>query len=482
MDILSKISLKTAFAIFSVACLISLLASSCPYTNPLYQPLLLVSMGIGALLLVWQFIVDRSIYRHPYFLILFLFCVSYGVTILLNRQSGFFTNCGQLVYTAFYFFLCFCGFSRFSAEDRADVLRLLCRIVLVCSLVAAVISLGMMLANYSAEVSFRGSTILIGFHSRNNGMQLTGITGGPSTLSELCLAGLASAWYLLYLPRRKLTPCCAAAAVIYLLTLCAANVYAALIMMLAFAVLFAFCRSFCGCVPSALGKRIVKAAVQAALLCGLIVCCFYGVQKLESAAVNSISNAVYQHELQDADAQQPSNPGTDIPGTDISGTDIPGTDIPAPPQAVHIDRNLATSANGVRLSIWKEGIKLFLSHPLGVTNNNISVKVFYGVPDYEYTNLHNGYLTLLVSAGMIGFAIVIVFGAVLFARTVKYLLACRDAKTCQMLSVLVALCGAILAGDLVNGCFVLWRGLQYIFLWLLLGSICAIITEPARQE
>ena len=73
MEILSKISLKTAFAIFSATCLISLLASACPYTNPLYQPLLLVSMGIGVLLLVWQFIVDRSIYRHPYFLILFLF-------------------------------------------------------------------------------------------------------------------------------------------------------------------------------------------------------------------------------------------------------------------------------------------------------------------------------------------------------------------------------------------------------------------------
>lgn len=64
-----------------------------------------------------------------------------------------------------------------------------------------------------------------------------------------------------------------------------------------------------------------------------------------------------------------------------------------------ISRPLETSANGTRSAIWREGIKLFLAHPLAVTNNAISVKVFYGVPDYEYRNLHNEYLTLLAASG-----------------------------------------------------------------------------------
>ena len=35
---------------------------------------------------------------------------------------------------------------------------------------------------------------------------------------------------------------------------------------------------------------------------------------------------------------------------------------------------------------------------------------------------------------------------------------------------------------MVNGCFVLWRGLEYGMLWLLLGQICALITEKEPKE
>ena len=52
----------------------------------------------------------------------------------------------------------------------------------------------------------------------------------------------------------------------------------------------------------------------------------------------------------------------------------------------------------------------------------------------------------------------------------------------MLLAILIASCGAILAADLVNGCFVLWRGLQYIFLWLLLGEICAQISVPSSEK
>ena len=97
----------------------------------------------------------------------------------------------------------------------------------------------------------------------------------------------------------------------------------------------------------------------------------------------------------------------------------------------------------------------------------------------EYRNLHNGYLTLLAASGIVGFALILVFGVLFFIRAMQALFHCTDARRRLWLSVLIAACGAILASDLVNGCFVLWRGLQYIFLWLLLGEICAQITEPS---
>lgn len=161
---------------------------------------------------------------------------------------------------------------------------------------------------------------------------------------------------------------------------------------------------------------------------------------------------------------------------------LPTEQTPEPPTEVTISRDVKTSANGARSAIWKEGVKLFLAHPLGVTNNAISVKIFYGVPDFEYRNLHNGYLTLLVSSGMIGFALILVFGVWFFIKALRGLYACHEEEKRLLLSVLIASCGTILAADLVNGCFVLWRGLQYIFLWLLLGEICAQISEPSAEK
>ena len=264
--------------------------------------------------------------------------------------------------------------------------------------------------------------------------------------------------------------------------------------MLAFSVLFPLCRGIGNATGKKIARRGMEATAQMLALCLLVTGVFYGTQRMETAAVNGISQAVYQRELKEAEKNQPDQSA--IPGQPPEDEDrdcpndpeIPDGEpstpeqLPEPPKEVTISRDIKTSANGVRSSIWKEGVKLFLAHPLGVTNNAISVKVFYGVPDYEYRNLHNGYLTLLAASGIIGFALILVFGVWFFIKALCCLSTCLDEEKCLLLSVLIASCGAILAADLVNGCFVLWRGLPYIFLWLLLGEICARITELSPEK
>ncbi|HBM98174.1 MAG TPA: hypothetical protein DD413_01980 [Ruminococcus sp.] len=69
-----------------------------------------------------------------------------------------------------------------------------------------------------------------------------------------------------------------------------------------------------------------------------------------------------------------------------------------------------------RFKLWMESVNLFkLSPIIGISNGNI---VFYseqysdGVLNYTYHNndLHNGFLTLLVSTGIIGFVLFGIFG------------------------------------------------------------------------
>lgn len=472
MKIREKITLENCIKWFAALCTASLLLASVPFTYFLYQPMLMLSVLCGTGLLLWLFLLDRRVYRRPFFSVFLLFCVSYFVTILLNRQSGFFSNCGQLVYTGFYFFIFFCVYSSLESEARSATLKLLCQLVFIFSMAVALISLGMMLANYSAEIFFRETEITIGFHQRNNGMQLSGITSGPSALSELCLLGIFSAWYLFGRKKARRPGLCIVSCVIYLFTIGAANAYSALISMLAFSVLFPLCRSIGDTAKKKASRRGMEATAQMLALCLFVTGSFYGTQRLETAAVNGISQAVYHHELKEAEKEQSEQPAASEQLTPPE----------QPPKEVTISRDVKTSANGTRSAIWKEGVKLFLAHPLGVTNNGISVKIFYGVPDYEYRNLHNGYLTLLAGSGIIGFSIVLVFGVWFFIKALHGLCACHDEAKRLLLAILIASCGAILAADLVNGCFVLWRGLQYIFLWLLLGEICTQISAPSSEK
>lgn len=78
----------------------------------------------------------------------------------------------------------------------------------------------------------------------------------------------------------------------------------------------------------------------------------------------------------------------------------------------HENKNLDSG----RFKLWKESLDLFKISPIiGISNGNI---VFYseeylnGVLSYSYHNsdLHNGFLTLLVSTGMIGFILFGIFG------------------------------------------------------------------------
>lgn len=449
---------------FAVLCVASLLCSTTPYTYFLYNPLLMASLAVGSVLLLWLFFVDRRVYTRPYAVFFLVFCVSYGVTILLNRDSGFMTNCGQLVYTGFYFFIFFCTFSSLRSEVRTDTFKILSWMILVFSVAVAMVSLGMMVTMYSGEVEHLGSKITVGFIHRSSSMQLFGAATGPASLGQLSLAGAFSAWYLFHRTNGVPRWPCVVFCVIFWLTIAAANAYYMLIIMVAFAFFFVVCNACGRSAAGGSGKKLLRIAVtalQAVLVCAITVGCYFGTQTLESAAINEVQKIVYQN------------------GGNTGGD----TDDPAElPPEVTITRDLSTSATGSRSAIWKEGIQLFLSHPLGVTNSNISVKVFYGVPDYEFRNLHNGYLTLLVASGIVGFLAVISFGVLFFLRAMRYLRKCTDRDKCLRLAYLISICAAVLAGELVNGCFVLWRGLEYGMLWLLLGQICALITEKGPKE
>lgn len=483
---------------FCAITMLIFLFSAIPWTNVwIYQKLMPLTLVYGVFLLVRLFLINRTVYSHTYFWPLFLFGVSYGVTILLNYQKNLFTNVGQLAYTCIYFFVLFCHFSQMKEEARREVLELLFRIIIWFSLVVAIISLVMMVMRFSTQVEVRGTSIAIGFHQRNVGMQLTGITSGPSALGNLCLLGIASMFCRAAFANRRPYRREIAGAVVLFLAICGANAYSSLLQMLAFVFVFVLGWHMMGIAnleSSVRLRRMGRGIVGVVVACIVVVGAFYGTQYVETTMVNGVTHLSERFEDWLGQRQQSPAPGTSTqePGSSTqepgSSTQEPGTNPPEtvppveedePKEDVVIFRNLSTSATGSRSAIWAAGLKLFMEHPLGVTNSNIEVSVSYGESDYPYYNLHNGYLNLLVSAGIVGFLLVAGFGLMLLWKSVRYLLQASH-QVGNALVLLLSVCISILSGDLVNGGFVLWRNSNYFLLWLLLGEICGLTLQQKR--
>lgn len=70
-------------------------------------------------------------------------------------------------------------------------------------------------------------------------------------------------------------------------------------------------------------------------------------------------------------------------------------------------------AGAGRLEIWSNGLKIFVKHPiLGVNFNNIAHYAKQVIPEHKLANgtaLHNSYLDLLISYGILGFLPLIIF-------------------------------------------------------------------------
>lgn len=491
---------------FSGACVFILLLAVCPYTNVAYQKLLLVSLAFGILMLAKVFLLDRSIYRNRYFPLLFLFTVSYAVTILLNAQAHFFKNCGQLAYTCLYLFVFFCAFSMIkNAETRREILRFVLHIVVGFALVISLVSLWMLVIQYHGSYPYRGQMVTIGMNTRVNSMQLFGIGTSSSVLGAVCVSALLSSILLLRYGCRKLRWFYVLSAVIQWFTLCAANAFTSMVMAMTFAFMLSLCAVSAGLYARRGAARCIQAimAVFLALVAALCVFAAYFItEKAEAKLVNRIEEIRYEQSVKDLEKPETppeetdnepaappegedSEPGTPPEETDNEPAAPPEEEdnepapLPEKKEEIQIERALSTSFNNSRVDIWVEGVKLFLQHPVfGIGESNVSVSV---PPDGAvFANLHNGYLTILVSSGLVGFLIIMIFGVQLLFRSMAYIFThSRKELTAPIL--LVSASASILSLDIANGCFLLARGNHYLLLWLFLGELYALCAEGDRQ-
>lgn len=151
----------------------------------------------------------------------------------------------------------------------------------------------------------------------------------------------------------------------------------------------------------------------------------------------------------------------------------------------HVNENLDSG----RFKLIKNWAELFSLHPLlGIGKGNlIEYSQRYlsnGVLNYglNYSDLHNGYLTLLVCSGLLGFTLFSIFGLRFAKHTIAIVFKNRhkmtdDTYPCEI---------CFLLAYLIYACFekTLLYDLSYMvmFFWLILGSVSCMLTKYETDE
>lgn len=136
-----------------------------------------------------------------------------------------------------------------------------------------------------------------------------------------------------------------------------------------------------------------------------------------------------------------------------------------------------------RFKLWKESINLFKISPIiGISNGNI---VFYseeysnGVLNYSYhkSDLHNGYLTILVSTGMIGFLLFGIFGFRFAKHSAQHLFLQKKTFRNDVYPCLFAFLFAYLIYAMFEKALLYDISFMVMWFWLMMGYMSCYIAK-----
>ena len=145
----------------------------------------------------------------------------------------------------------------------------------------------------------------------------------------------------------------------------------------------------------------------------------------------------------------------------------------------HENKNLDSG----RIKLWKESINLFKISPIiGISHGNI---VFYsneysdGVlsPSYHKNDLHNGFLTILVSTGIIGFLIFGIFGFRFAKHSAQHLFLQKKTFRNDVYPCLFAFLFAYLFYALFEKALLYDISFMVMWFWLMMGYMSCYIAK-----
>lgn len=342
-----------------------------------------------------------------YVVLLMLFCVAYGVTILLNRGAFFSESIKSLIYMAMSFLVVFYIEPSKEREEVKKEAELISREIIILTFILSVVCFITFLFQINIKYKIDGQAFYIGM--RQN--RLWGLYN-PNIGATLALVSCLLSSFSISVIRKKYWTIFAGCNIVVqflmiVLTLSRTVTYGAYIGL--FFLLILLMPFF---VPKISGKT-VKNILSRILISVLIIGLLFGVIKVGEKTLYKVPELIsVDAKAAQADtdlAVESDNQREDV-GADTKGGVLNG-----------------------RQYLWKAGFQVFKTAPVfGVAKENIyekgkelvEIKSFRKA--FKRSGLHNIYITVLAASGIVGFLILMIF--ILFGLKDVYK-GCRHIKT-----------------------------------------------------
>lgn len=417
------------------------------YDSPVQPALVKICLILGGLTLLGRILCFRDYLKTPYWWILALFCLSFLLTMVVNRKYGaFFSDLKWLIWTGLLFFLLYVCDGKRKTEEYKREFAVLSHIVILYSVLAAVSSVILMFRLYHAMWYTAGGELMIaGFQWG----RLWGSYTDPNYGSVFSVAAVLLCVYF-FRQRKKWGKIPYGIAIVadclYITFSDSRTGEVAMCAAASFWILYTLLWKKQGI------KRILAGTITIAVFIGLFVGTTY--------LIKSECNEKIQTQIQAEEVKQQQVQYTQQ-------------------ESVGRQADLEKDVSNGRLALWESSVDIWKESPvLGTGYNSFLSFVREHVPqsyvinnsEGDYVSLHNEYINILVYQGILGLGIFLTFGVLVVIRWIRKLpsvkMEDRDYVGVLTACVIVVLLAMVflMEGLYTNspGAFLLWTFLGYL--------------------
>ena len=424
----------------------------------------------GVFLLIYNEVTRHTILKTRYGLWLVLFLVTSLITSVIYFSPNLIYDVHNLV-MLFHAAICFFIFYGVHTEKHLNFRRELysvCRFIVYTTTVLGIIGLACLMANIKFEV------MGIKFIVHEN--RFAGLFGNPNQLGFYAVVGIFCSHMLLKKDfiaisgrERVSTIWIASCAAVNAISLLLSDSNGAMVLMMGYAIFFLIYKMF-GSERKFSIRQIVTKSLAALLAGVVIVASLFFVRDITQKGFTQVTN--------DRDV-------IEVIKGDIGIQSVQSDGIIT---FEHENKNIDSG----RFKLWKQAVEMFLKYPvMGISKGNIfeygnrmfenGVKFSerYGILAPLMTDFHNGYLTILVCSGTVGFLLFVIFGLRFFKRITVHVFRSDGLKESTLPCMYAFLC-AYAAYAFIEEALLFNIMFTVGFSWLILGyASCFLVRfEP----